>query len=56
MTALNFLENKGDLYVKCSDLIDFLTDIINDTVLYSETDRKLATEIKEALVKSMNRE
>jgi len=57
MTILHFLEKRGDLYVKCSDLLDCLTDdIINNTVLYSETDRALATEIKEALIKSMNRE
>jgi hypothetical protein len=55
MAVLNFLEDKGDLYVNCSDLIDFLTDIINNTRLYSETDRKLATEIKEGLIRSMTR-
>lgn len=56
MAVLNFLEDKGDLYVKCSDLIEFLTDIENNKRLYSETDRKLASEIKEGLVKSMNRQ
>lgn len=55
MTVLNFLEDGGELYVKCSDIIDFLTDIENNPSLYSEDDRKLAVEIKESLVKSMNK-